>query len=390
MKILQVNNFFRHSGGETTAVNHEKNLLQNSGHHLRLFGVTNDWVGGIWKKIVTALNVTYSTSSKADLRAEIDNFLPDVVHIHNFFPMLTPSVFDACQDAGVPVVHTLHNYRLICPSSLLWRDGNVCEDCITGSVYKCVIHGCYRHSRLGTLAIAHMVDVHQRRGTWKKKINCFIALTDFARKKFIQAGLPEEKISVKPNFVYDDPGMGEGKGGYAVSVGLLSPAKGLKTLLTAWKKLGKNITLKIVGNMPAIPVIGDTGVGNIPGVEFLGYQPNEKVLQLMKEAAFLVFPSESYEGFPLAIAEAFAAGTPVVASNLGAMASIIEHDRTGLLFGPGNHEELIAAIERLIARPHILKQMRNAARAEYDAKYSAERNYGILINIYNQVLKNTK
>ncbi|PTQ51397.1 MAG: Glycosyltransferase [Brockia lithotrophica] len=308
-----------------------------------------------------------------------------MVHVHNTFPLASPAVFHALKAEGVPLVMTLHNYRLFCVNALFFRKGQVCEACLGRLPWRGVIHGCYRESRLASSVVAGMLTVHRAIGTWNL-VDRFIALTEFARKKFIEGGIPPEKIVVKPNFVYPDPGPGEGRGGYALFVGRLSPEKGIQTLLKAWELLGGRIPLKIVGDGPLAEEVSKASQ-KIRGVEWLGRMPPEEVYALMGEAMFLVFPSEGYENFPRVFAEVFAKGTPVIASDIGAAGEIISHGRTGLHFRPGDPEDLAAKVEWLLGRPRELERMRREARAEYEAKYTAEKNYEQLMAIYRGVLE---
>jgi glycosyltransferase involved in cell wall biosynthesis len=222
-------------------------------------------------------------------------------------------------------------------------------------------------------------------GTWTNLIDIYIALNEFAREKFIEGGLPAEKIVVKPNFVHPDLSSGEGRGGYALFVGRLSLEKGLDTLFKAWESLGSKITLKIVGDGPLAPQVAES-VAKGSGIEYLGYRPLTEVYELMGEAAFLVFPSEWYEGQPRTIIESFAVGTPVVASNLGAMSTLVSPGRTGFHFRPGDSGDLVAQVEWALAHPDELARMRREARAEFEAKYTAQENYLRLMEIYEKVV----
>jgi glycosyltransferase involved in cell wall biosynthesis len=216
-------------------------------------------------------------------------------------------------------------------------------------------------------------------------VNTYIALTEFARQKFIQGGIPPEKIVVKPNFVSPNPSQGEGKGGYALFVGRLSPEKGLETLFTAWEKIGERLPLKIVGDGRLADRVASASK-RLRGVEWLGRQSKEQVRSLMKEAQILVFPSEWYETFGLVAIEAFAKGTPVVAANIGAIAEVVESGRTGLHFRPSDPEDLASQVEWVLTHPTELAQMRREARSEFMAKYTAEQNYQMLMDIYERVL----
>lgn len=383
MKILLLHNRYQIPGGEDVVAQAEKALLEAKGHPVVLLEYNNDEITGLWSQATAAANTIYSQASKQRVSAEITQLKPDIVHVHNFFPLLSPAVYDACREAGVPVVQTLHNYRLLCPNAKFFRDGHPCEDCLDKFVpWPGVVHACYRDSRAGSAAVAGMLSVHRTLNTWRQKVDQYIALTEFARQKFIQGGLPAEKIALKPNFVAPDPGIGEGLGGYALFVGRLSPEKGLDTLLAAWQQLRGKMLLKIVGDGPQAEQV-EAAARQLTGVEWLGRQPKSEVLALMKNAAVLLFPSVWYEGFPMVIAEAFAVGLPVVASDLGSMSSIIDSGRTGLHFRAGDSADLATKMEWLLTHPEELKHMRQAARAEFEAKYTAEENYRQLREIYH-------
>jgi glycosyltransferase involved in cell wall biosynthesis len=357
-------------------------LLEANGHEVALLQADNHNITNFYSQTITALATVYSFSAKKQVQAKIAKFQPDVVHVHNFFPLWSPAVYDACRDARVPVLQTLHNYRLFCASAFFFRDGTVCEDCL-GKFFPWpgVVHSCYRGSKLGSAVLATMQAVHRLRGTWNERVNLYIALTEFARNKFIEAGLPADKIVVKPNFLFPDPGLQEINADYALFVGRLSPEKGISTLLAAWQTLGQHITLKIVGDGPLADQVA-VAESEIPGVEWLGRLPQEQVQKLMQNAKMLVFPSVWYEGFPMVIVEAYAVGLPVVASNLGSLSSVVDCDRTGLHFRPGEPDDLAAKVEWAIAHPRELAQMRREARAEFEAKYTAEANYRRLMEIY--------
>ncbi|MCZ6862804.1 MAG: glycosyltransferase, partial [Alphaproteobacteria bacterium] len=287
MRILQIHNAYQQAGGEDAVVANEGALLSANGHDVRLWSVDNAAITGPWAKVRTAWQVPYSHAARRRLGRVIADFGPDVAHVHNFFPLLTPSVYDACRDAGVPVVQTLHNYRTVCAGALLLRNGRPCEDCIGGSPYQGALHGCYRGSRLGSLAVAHMIARHRRQGTWRTKVGRFIALTEFAKAKFVEAGFPAEKIAVKPNFVEDrGPQEAETARHGALFVGRLSPEKGIGTVLTAWRDL--DVPLRIGGDGPLMSMAQSTASRNVVP---LGNLLPEAVNQEMARAAFLVMPS---------------------------------------------------------------------------------------------------
>lgn len=389
MKIIQVHNYYQQSGGEDVVVEAERELLHAHGHELRFYVVSNDAVKGVIKKIRTAWQTPYSNSARLNFAAELASYKPDIVHAHNLFPLLTPSIYDACQEAGIPVVQTLHNFRTICPGALLLRKEIVCEECLHGNAYRAGLYRCYRDSLLGSLAVARMVEYHRSRDTWREKVDCFIALTDFAKAKFVQANFPAEKIIVKPNFTSTETATGKGEGGYALFVGRLSQEKGINILLEAWKRLAGKIPLKILGDGPLAHLV-ERKTGSIPAVEWLGHRSRTEVLSLMQDASLLVFPSIWYEGFPMTIVEAYSVGLPVIASDLGSMSSLIVHGRTGLHFRPGDAQDLAVQVEWALAHPAELTKMRSEARAEFDAKYTVEKNYQMLMDIYQIAIQQKK
>ncbi|MGZ8944567.1 MAG: glycosyltransferase family 4 protein [Methylococcaceae bacterium] len=382
MKILIVHNRYQQAGGEDNVVTAEAKLLADHGHEIELWNADNkDLPAGLTGKLKTALTTSYSTASKAVAQNKLQSFKPDVVHVHNFFPQISPSIYDACLDAGVPVVQTLHNYRLICPGAMLMRDGKICEQCITGSPYQAAWYGCYRNSKLGSLVVAHMVAEHRKQGTWQHKVNRFIALTDFAKGKFVEAGFPANKIVVKANFVYDplaeSPCLNRTTPGFALFVGRISEEKGIKTLLQAWSTIDDKTLLKVAGAGPLDDLLA--GKNNI---EALGLQNAAEISGLMQQAAFLVLPSEWYEGFPLVLVEAFAHGLPVLASRLGSMADIIEDGETGMLFTPGDADDLASKAKWLLGNPQQAQKLGENARGTFLEKYTAEQNYAELMAIY--------
>jgi len=389
MKILLLHNSYHFRGGEDIAVEQELALLREHGHDVRLLLEHNDSISGTAGAVSAACSAVYSARSRRRVAEELRAFRPDVVHVHNFFPLLSPSVYLACREAGVPVLQTLHNYRLICPGALLFRDGRPCEDCVGRSVpWPGVLHGCYRSSRTGTAAVAAMVGIHAALNTWSHAVDAYIALTEFARRKLIAGGLPAERFHVKPNFVDSDPGIGSGDGGYALYVGRLSEEKGIDVLLEAWKLLETKIPLVIVGEGPMASKVASRA--RTIGADYRGPLSRHEVAECMRRASLLVFPSVWYEACPLVIAEAFACGVPVVCSRIGSLEEIVQHERTGLHFRSGDPKDLAAKVETLWRDQRQLGRMRKEARAEYEAHYNSERNYARLMQIYGLVLAQKK
>jgi glycosyltransferase involved in cell wall biosynthesis len=389
MKILAVHNRYQRPGGEDQVFVDETALLETRNHRVLRYEVHNDQVKQV-NRLTLAKDTVWNTSAYRELGALIRRERPHVVHFHNTLPLVSPAGYYAARAEGVPVIQTLHNYRLLCPVALFFRDGRVCEDCMGKAVpWPGVVHRCYRGSRTASGVIATMLTVHRALRTWTEMVDVYVALTEFARNKFIEGGLPAGKIVVKPNFVAPDPGRGQGGGGYALFVGRLAPEKGTETMLAAWDRLGTRIPLKIVGDGPLRDRVVEAAARQ-SNVEWLGHRPVEDVHALMGKADMLVFPSQWYETFGRVVAEAFAAGTPVIAANIGAVAELVEHGRTGLKFRPGDPEDLVTQVEWALSHSAELRSMREEVRAEFEAKYTAERNYRALMEIYEAALERNK
>ena len=390
MVILFVHNYYRQPGGEDAGVRQERDLLAAAGHRIVQYVRHSDEIilDGLATRVRSGAEAVWSRRTYRGLRSLLALEKPDVAHFHNIVPLISPSAYYACAEAGVPVVQTLHNYRLLCPAGNFLRQGHVCEECVEHSLFRGICYRCYRRSASATAAVAAMLACHRLLGTWTEKIDCYIARTEFARRKFIQGGLPREKIVVKPCFVYPDPGLRADQGDSVVFVGRLSPEKGPGTLLAAWKRLDGRVPLRIVGDGPLRGELEtEARQRSIAKVTFLGRLEGPRVVAEMKRARFLVFPSEWYEGLPLSIAEAFACGVPVIASRLGSMAEIVEDGRTGLHFTPSDPEDLAAKIDWAWTHPKEMEGMGRNARSEFEAKYTAERNYELLTQINQRVIE---
>jgi len=386
LNIISVHNRYLMAGGEDQVFESEAHLLRERGHQVTQLEEQNAYPDSVAKKIGMAVDCVWSRRWHSEFRALLQKSRPDVVHIHNFFPRISPSIYYACRREDVPVVQTLHNYRLLCAGAELYRDGKVCEECLDHSVLRGVRYGCYQGSRLGTAVLTLMVDVHRRARTWSNMVDCYIALTEFSRSKLIAGGLPADRILVKPNFVLPDPGPKTGTGEYALFVGRMVQSKGVASMLEAWKELS-TIPLQVVGDGPCREQIEiEKKSGRLPSVNYRGKMPRAETLATMKNARFLVFPSEWYEGFPVTIAEAFACGVPVVASRLGAMQEIIADGVTGLHFQAGDVQDLRQKVRWAWEHPAEIQEMGRRARQEFEQKYTAEQNILMLEEAYGFAL----
>lgn len=364
-------------------------MLEAFGHEVIPYRVHNDSI-----KFMSSLNVAARTiwnrASYREVRQLIRVQRPDIVHFNNTFPLISPSAYYAAQAEGVPVIQTLRNYRLLCPSAFFLRDQRVCELCLGRTVaWPSVVHRCYRQSRSATAVVAAMLTTHKLLRTWQNAVDVYIALTEFGRDTFVRGGLPKEKLVVKPNFVYPDPGPGDGHGGYAIFVGRLSEEKGIHTLLDAWRLLDAEVPLKIVGGGPLQSLVQEA-VERDARITWLGQQPPDEVAKLVGDASYLVFPSLWYEGMPRTIIEAYAKGTPVIGSNLGAMQDMIVPNRTGFHFEPGQPSALAAILANAWSDQHRLHALRQSSRLEYERLYSYQANYDSLMTIYGNALRSKR
>jgi glycosyltransferase involved in cell wall biosynthesis len=389
MKLLIVHNSYQQPGGEDVVFAGECRLLEGHGHTVIPYRRSNHEIESMStvQRLTMPRDMIYSDASQREIQELLRKERPDMVHVHNTFMMISPSIYQTCQEMGVPVLQTLHNFRLLCPAWTLSREGRVCEECIDHGLWRSVWHGCYRDSRLMTAGVALMLQVHRGRGTWNNSVDGYVALSEFARRKFVDSGLPAAKIHVKPNFVQPDPGERDAPGRYALFVGRLSPEKGVATLLHAWEKLHRSIPLVIVGDGTLRQSLeAEAAARGLTSVTFRGWLSVEETRAAMKQAAFLLVPSLWYEGFPMILAEAFACGLPVICSKLGALQEIVEDQHTGLHFAHGDAEDLARKVDWALAYESRLSTMGKAARHQYEARYSAEKNYDMLMGIYQQTI----
>ncbi len=384
MRVLVLHNRYRFPGGEDVVVRQETEMLRASGVEVYLHQVDNDSIIGVRQQIGAAIGAFYSHPMRAAVSELVKQFRPDVMHVHNFMPRLTPSVYDAAREQGCAIVQTLHNYRLLCANAMLLRNDRPCQDCVgRGYGWPGIIHRCYRDSAVGSAIVGGVTSWHRMRGTWRNRVDRYIVLTQFARQLFAESGMvPVEKIVVKPNAV-PDSGTGAGDGRYLLYVGRLSPEKGIKVLLdAAMRGEGFPLPLAIVGGGPLEDEV--RRAASHGRIEYRGNQPQAEVRRLMKHATLLLFPSLWYETFGMVIAEALASGLPVVASRLGAMAELISSGENGLLVEPGSSDALVAAVRRFISSPQLEAGMRKNARQSYEQKYTIEANRQMLLRVYEE------
>ena len=383
MKILMLHNRYLVPGGEDQSSAAEVALLREHGHQVEFLEEDNRRIEQLGKA-QTAVRTLWSRESYRRIEETLRDANFDVMHVQNFFPLWSPSVYYAASRIGVPVVQTLRNYRLMCVNSLFFRDQHVCEECLGRLLpWHGVVHACYRQSRAGSAVLAAMVGAHKLAGTWRKRVATYIAVSEFTREKYIEGGFPADRIMVKPNFIDPAPEVGNGGGNYALYVGRLSPEKGIATMLEAWKSAQSPVPLKIIGQGPLEELVRHSA-GVCAQIEYLGGKPLAEVLELMRGAAFLVFPSEWYETMGRTIMEAFAVGTPVIAAKIGPPASMIVSGETGFQFQPANIAELRERVEWCSRNLEQLHSLRLNARRAFEANYTGAANIEMLVNIYRQ------
>jgi glycosyltransferase involved in cell wall biosynthesis len=388
MRVAIFHNRYRHRGGEDSVVDFEAELLRKAGHEVRMFVVDNrDQIGrslsGALGAVRAGANARWNARSADRVRAFLDAAPVDVGHVHNFFPLLTPAVHAAIGECGVPVVQTLHNYRLLCANGMFLRDDRPCEDCVERGPWNAVRHACYRGSRLQTAVWADQTQHHRRLGTWRKRVDLFTTPSAFARSKLLAAGLSPDRVMVKGNAV-DDPGEATAPGRGGVYVGRLSREKGVHLLLEAWRRLAGQ-PLTIVGSGPEGAALR-RAAADIPGVCFLGRVDRDRVFEALREAAFSIVPSLWYENFPVAVAESLACGRAVVAASPTALDEFVDHGRNGLRFELGSVDGLAAACGALLADSTRTEEMGREARADYEDRLTPEASLAALLQVYERAI----
>lgn len=383
MKILIAHNAYQHAGGEDTVVEAEMALLRAHGHQVEIYAQHNNALNGM-SPAAAALNAVWSQRTSNAVEPLCEQFRPDVIHAHNTFPLISPSLYWTASKIGIPVVQTLHNFRLLCPQANFLRDGEICEDCVGKLPWRSVVHRCYRQSAAQSAVATVMLATHRLLGTYQERVTRYIALNRFARDKYVQGGLPLERLRIKPNFAQSEvrPQWEERHGG--LYVGRLSVEKGLAVLAAAAPCLN-GAPIRVIGSGPQ-EALARAAFGD----RYLGFEPLDRVMSRMQSARYLIVPSICHENFPRTIIEAFACGLPVIASRLGALADIVRDGVTGLLFNPGDAADLARSIAWAESHPAQMLRMGRAARAEYEAQYTPARNYEILMDIYEDAIATTR
>ncbi|MFE4228299.1 glycosyltransferase family 4 protein [Arthrobacter sp. NPDC056886] len=387
MRVLLVHNRYRsdHPSGEDTVVEQERRLLEGAGHEVVEYTRRSDDIASMpaTRKAELPLRVTWSLQDQAAMHAVLSKQPFDVIHLHNSFPLISPSILTSARQMSVPVVVTLHNYRLVCAAGTLLRDGQPCFKCLNGPPTPALVHACYRNSRLATAPLALSIGTHRALRTWQRGVDRFIVMSNFARGIMTQAGIPAEQISIKPHFIPAPAQVRAGTGSYGLYLGRLSVEKGVSTLIKAWdSSLG---TLMIAGDGPLRRELEEEAAEHGSSIRFVGSLDRADALDLLLNARYLVNPSRAFETFGLSVVEAFAHGVPAVVPSQGVFPELVRDGENGFTFEPGNALSLRAALLK-INDPAVSLRTGAIARQDYLSLFTPASNLSALVAIYDDVI----
>ena len=389
-RVVQVHTRYRQAGGEDRVVAAERLLLEEAGIEVEQVLFENAELResrSLAGDLRLATSAVWSRSAQRRVGAALAAHRPQVMHVHNTFAAASPSVYAAASRHGVPVVQTLHNYRFVCPAATAFRDGHACTDCVGRRLaWPAVVHSCVRGSRAQSAVAATTLGVHRALGTFDRRIDTYVALTSFQRQLMVDGGLPAERIQVVPNFLEPDPGAGSGPRTGVLYVGRLAEEKGIATLLRAAELNPGSVS--VAGDGPLAPLVHEaTAAGH---VRYLGTLGSGEVADQLGGAAALAVPSIWFEGFPMVVLEAYAAGTPVIASRIGSLATIVEDGVTGLLAEPGDADQLGKRFAWAIDHPAELAELGARARQRYETRYRGAAHLAALLDIYQASIARTR
>lgn len=390
MHILMAHGYYQIPGGEDEYFETRRDLLRAHGHRVTEYVRRNQEIAdySALRKLTLAVRTTWAWDSNRELARILADAQPDIAHFGNVFPLMSPSVYYVCREAGVSVVQNLENPRLMCPGGTFFRDGKACHDCVGRFPWPAIAHSCYRDSSAQTAVVAAMLGTHRALGTWHQKVDAYFVSTEFYRKKFLEFGLAPEKLHLCPLAVPDPGAARRGSGDYALFVGRLAPEKGIDSLLDAWSRL--NIPLKIRGSGPMEPEVR-AAIATNPRIELVPRLSQQQKHDLFRGARFLVWPSlGDYETFGLVVAEAYAAGVPVVASRAGVAMEMVQEGETGLFFDANDGTSLERLVRSVWDNPGQTSQMGMNGRKLYESRFTLDHSYRGLMSGYELVLGRRK
>jgi len=384
MKVLVCHTYYQQRGGEDQFFEDEARLLESHGHEVIRYTTHNDQINGRGMLSVAAQTL-WNREASARLTQLVKEHRPDVLHVVNTFPLLSPSIFHTAQKLNLPTVASIQNYRMFCAQAMCFRDGKACEACLGKIPWRAVKHGCYRGSRAGSAVVAAMQMLHKHLRTWQSCVDVICVASDFSKSKLIAAGCEPGQMMKKPNFVSVDPGMKNGEGKFALFVGRLAGEKGIQTLLDAWTKHELPYPLKILGDGPDSETVKNVAE-KLDNVEWIGRVSNEEVYQWMGRAACLVFPSVGYESLPKTLIESLAVGTPVIGADTASVPEVVSDGETGVIFKGGDADSLATAVHDFFACEDSWQAMRVRCRQEFEVRFTASQNYQHLMKIYREAI----
>lgn len=387
MRVLAVHNYYQQRGGEDQCFEDLIHCLSTRGHQVETWTVHNDSIKSA-SKLRTAFQAIWNSSAFGQMLQRIESFRPDVIHVMNTFPLLSPSILAAAKSRAVPLVLEVANYRFACAGHYLLRDGKICEQCLHRTFpWPAVVHRCYRDSLAGSLSAAAIIGWHRFRSTLQRNVTRFLCPSQTAKDKLAELGIPPDRIEVKGNVLSFDPGVCKQKEDYLVFVGRLSPEKGLHTVFDAFQRDASLPALKIIGSGPMAAQVTEVSQRD-SRIQWLGHLPLTELLEVVGRAKILLMPSVWHETFGRTTIEAFAKGTPVLGANIGGMSEVIDHGRTGWKFVPGDTDSFLAKLRQALqlSEPEM-NEYRRAARAEFEAKYTDDANHRMLMAAYQRAIE---
>lgn len=387
MKILIIHDFYQRFGGEDAVALAERQLLEEHGNEVTSYTRHNDEIKSynLQDKIKFFPDTIYSLRTRREIRALVRASRPDVAYVHNVFPLVSPSAYHALHALGIPIIQVLHDFRLLCANGLLFTHGEICERCKYGNFLHAVRYRCHRDSYVLSAIYGSSIALNRLMG-WVEKTSAWICLTGFAESKLLEIGIPQEKIFIRPNFI-DSSSItpAESVGTYVIFLGRLSREKGIWTLVRAFEQL-KGIELKLVGTGPLEDAIRSyVSQRNLQNIKLVGFKSGKEKWELLRNSLFVVVPSEWYETFCIVVLEAYAAGKPVVASDIGGLPYVVRDGKSGMLFQPGSVADLTEKVRYLIERPAEIEAMGRYGRQLVETEYGPERAYDSLMAIFSAV-----
>ncbi len=388
MKVLMVHDYLRPPSGENTVFEQERQLLESKGHSVLSYTRQNSEINGmtIVGKTMIPLRAVWSRIDYEEIRVLAERERPDVAHFHNIFPLVSPSAYRACKNAGIPVVQTLHHFRIVCPGALLFREGSVCEECSGMRFLPGILHGCYRDSSLQTAGMAAIVYFHRMIRTWQNCVDLYIVLSDFALDTYVRLGFPSRSFYVKTNFLQEPVEPTYEDLGYGIYIGRIGEEKGIPSLLDALR-MCPELPFKIIGDGPLKEyLVRKIEEYQLENVEYLGVKNHSQCMEHLLKARFLVLASLWYEGVPMVLLEAMSAGKPAVVSNIGVMSEMVKDGVNGFVFTPGADNELAKIMKILNTDPAQAERMGQKGRTIFEEKYTRDVNYQMIMDAYTRAI----